>query len=54
MWSGWDGVGTAAVALVGPIAYFTRACSTDIVQQITVKQIYRDFKSLKTLLPDVL
>ena len=24
MWSGWDGVGTAAVTLVGPIAYFTR------------------------------
>lgn len=24
-WSGWDGVGTAAVTLVGPIAYFTRA-----------------------------
>ena len=23
-WSGWDGVGTAAVTLVGPIAYFTR------------------------------
>jgi len=26
IWSGWDGVGTAAVTLVGPIAYFTRAC----------------------------
>jgi hypothetical protein len=25
VWSGWDGVGTAAVTLVGPIAYFTRA-----------------------------
>jgi len=24
IWSGWDGVGTAAVTLVGPIAYFTR------------------------------
>jgi hypothetical protein len=24
-WSGWDGVVTAAVTLVGPIAYFTRA-----------------------------
>jgi hypothetical protein len=24
VWSGWDGVGTAAVTLVGPIAYFTR------------------------------
>jgi hypothetical protein len=23
-WSGWDGVDTAAVTLVGPIAYFTR------------------------------
>jgi hypothetical protein len=23
-WSGWDGVGTAAVTLVGSIAYFTR------------------------------
>jgi hypothetical protein len=26
IWSGWDGVGTAAVTLVGPIAYFTRVC----------------------------
>jgi hypothetical protein len=26
IWSGWDGVGTAAVTLVGPIAYFTRIC----------------------------
>jgi hypothetical protein len=25
IWSGWDGVVTAAVTLVGPIAYFTRA-----------------------------
>jgi hypothetical protein len=28
MWSGWDGVGTAAVTLVGSIAYFTRDSST--------------------------
>jgi hypothetical protein len=27
IWSGWDGVGTAAVTLVGPIAYFTRVMS---------------------------
>jgi len=25
IWSGWDGVGTAAVTLVGSIAYFTRS-----------------------------
>jgi hypothetical protein len=28
-WSGWDGVGTAAVTLVGPIAYFTRMYEPD-------------------------
>ena len=31
IWSGWDGVGTAAVTLVGPIAYFTRAGVTLLV-----------------------
>jgi hypothetical protein len=31
IWSGWDGVGTAAVTLVGPIAYFTRAGLTNVL-----------------------
>ena len=31
IWSGWDGVGTAAVTLVGPIACFTRAGVTLLV-----------------------
>ena len=31
----WDGVGTAAVTLVGSIAYFTRVCLQDH-QQFTL------------------
>jgi hypothetical protein len=32
IWSGWDGVGTAAVTLVGPIAYFTRSVKVNRTQ----------------------
>ena len=33
IWSGWDGVGTAAVTLVGSIAYFTRVVNASRLYQ---------------------
>jgi hypothetical protein len=42
-WSGWDGVGTAAVTLVGPIACFTRAGATPLVLTLHAAALQVDF-----------
>ncbi len=39
MWSGWDGVGTAAVTLVGPIAYFTPFVIIDVANASIAKKL---------------
>jgi len=50
IWSGWDGVGTAAVTLVGPIAYFTRVCwqYIDTLQKFSWMKVSGLRKPMKT------
>src|ERR1039458_8142283 len=52
IWSGWDGVGTAAVTLVGSIAYFTRVACTSTLSKVPLDHFHHRFALITSVLPN--
>ena len=53
LWSGWDGVGTAAVTLVGSIAYFTRVLRMRHSRTVLPEYLIKRRNGWKAQIPNV-